>query len=233
MWDYVFIVLVDALPAALLAIVPCVAAFLVMQRRGPRIRIERTSAAIVPALLWCLVGLAAWVGLWLVFIVIQADPQGGLAILFLGAMALLIAPPWAVVLYALGAAAGRRGPRAMHLTIAVMALAGVMAGALVPWLTEWLLRWGVISDDWTGLVLTLAAMPVASGLAALCLAPLLPLGHYGQGRCPACGYSLDGLPEAPDHAPRCPECGYHPRVAAGPAAGPTAGPEGPPIAPDG
>ncbi|MFI4882249.1 MAG: hypothetical protein ACIAQU_06655 [Phycisphaerales bacterium JB064] len=214
MWGYVLMVMVDALPPVLVAVIPCVAAFIVMHRRGPRIRIERASAAIVPALLWCLVGLAAWAGLWLAYINANPDPQNGIAIYFVAAMAVLVAMPWAAVLFTLGAAAGRRGSWAMHLTIAAMALAGVVVGAAVPWLTGWLLAVGLITDDWTGLVLTLAAMPGASGLAALCIAPLLPLGNFGEGRCAACGYSLEGLPQSSTNTPRCPECGYHPSLPA-------------------
>ncbi|MEQ8317818.1 MAG: hypothetical protein RIE77_01990 [Phycisphaerales bacterium] len=198
--------------ALLLAGALGIATLLVLDKRGPKNRLASDGPAYAWAWLYVAVGMAAW--LLAGYAWLNANPSStmGFAVVIGTFVAILVTPVWYGQLTGLGVAASRLGTRSMHLLMAAMTLAGVAAAAATPPACGLLLESGVMSDDGAVLPVIVGIIPLGSALAALCLAPMLPVGRYGKGRCMRCGYDLAGLPESSktNGAIRCPECGYHP-----------------------
>jgi|GEM_PF-3685357 len=191
-----------------------IATALVLHKRGPKNRLAPEGLAYAWAWLYVVAGMSLWIitgYAWL-----QANPSSmmGFAVVIGVFAAVLVVPVWYGQLSGLGAAGGRFGARSMHLLLVVMTLAGAISAAATPIVCEHLLNTDLMSDDGAVIPIIVGVIPLGSAVAALCLAPFLPVGRYGKGRCMSCGYDLKGLPPSTssDGTVRCPECGYHPSI---------------------
>lgn len=220
MWEVLGFLLLVGVPQAViaLAIVAVLAATVdkILRRRGPDRRLTPAGEGVTWGWLYGAIGLLCLLGVGYGAIVSSASSTAGIGLLVLPFVALIAAPSWLALLGTVGAAAGRLGHRSTHAMLLVATLAGVGVGTMAVWTEAVLVAWGAVASDGAALPMLLATLPLASAIAALALAPLLPVGRFPTGHCMNCGYDLTGLPPTAtiDAAHRCPECGYHPSAPA-------------------
>lgn len=208
------------LPQAAIALVLAgalgIATLVTLHKRGPRIRLASESAAFLWAYLYWAAGLLVWLVAGYAWLATFTSSTVGFAYLIGVLVVTLVAPIWYAQLWTHGAAAGRLGGRAMHVMLAATTLSGAATAWATPLSGGVLANLGVLAEGDAAIPLILGTMPLGSAVAALCVAPFLPIGRFGKGLCMNCGYSLEGLPPTAktDGAYRCPECGYHPSAAA-------------------
>ncbi|OAB57900.1 hypothetical protein AY599_21960 [Leptolyngbya valderiana BDU 20041] len=219
MWEFLGFLLLTGVPQAALALI--VVALLawtvekILRRRGPAQRLARAGDGVTWGWLYGAIGLICLLGVGYADIVASASSTAGIGLLVLPFVALIAAPPWLALLGFVGAAAGRLGHRSTHVMLLVATLTGVAVGAAGVWTEAVLVAWEAVASDGAALPMLLATLPLASVVAALVVAPFLPVGRFPAGHCINCGYDLAGLPPSTsnDRAVRCPECGYHPSAA--------------------
>ncbi|MFI4917358.1 MAG: hypothetical protein ACIAS6_12740 [Phycisphaerales bacterium JB060] len=189
-----------------------IAAAVILNRRGPKNRLASEGPAYAWAWLYVVVGMGLCLACGRAYLEANWSSTIGFAVAIGLFIAVLVTPLWYGQLTSLGAAASRLGVRSMHLMMAAMTLAGVAAAVATPLVITILTRLGLVSEGGDMIAVFLGTLPLGSAIAAISIAPFLPIGRYGKGRCMSCGYDLAGLPASTssDGAVRCPECGYHP-----------------------
>lgn len=192
-----------------------IATVVILHKRGPKNRLAREGPAYAWAWLYVAAGVGAWLACGWAYLEANWSSTNGLAVAIGLFVAVLVTPIWYGQLSGLGSAASRLGARSMHGLLMPVTLAGAAAGSATPFVCGYLLKTGAMSDDGAVIPVILGVIPLGSAIAALCVAPCLPIGRFGTGLCMNCGYSLEGLPPSAktDGALRCPECGYHPSAA--------------------
>lgn len=205
--------------ALLLAGALGIASLLILDKRGPKNRLASDGPAYAWAWLYVAVGMAAC--LLAGYVWLNANPSStmGFAVVIGTFVAILVTPVWYGQLTGLGVAAARLGTRSMHMLMAAMTLSGVVAALATPLVNVAMIRVGLLSQGDAAMPMVLGVIPLGSAIAALVVAPLLPIGRFTRGLCMNCGYDLSGLPASAssDGAIRCPECGYHPSASEPPA----------------
>ena len=189
-----------------------IVAVLILHKRGPKNRLASEGPAYAWAWLYVAGGQALWLACGWAYLEANWSSTNGFAVAIGLFVAVLVTPIWYGQLSGLGSAASRLGARSMHGLLMPATLAGAASGSATPFVCGFLLKTGVMSDDGAVAPVILGVIPLGSAVAGLAIAPFLPVGRYGKGRCMNCGYSLEGLPPSAlsDGAVRCPECGYHP-----------------------